>query len=286
MKNLLYLFLAMLVLAACGGGKSDNTDGSDSLSDSILDSTLLADGEDSLMNEMPVSKAIDGVFYDFIATFCQNSRYQKKRIQFPLLRTVNGEEENIDEKDWRFSKLHFSSDAYTVFFSSFKEMELEKSKDVEKVTVQWFEMEKDRASNYNFEKIEGQWMLTSIDEHSIDQDPDSDFLHFYSMFAADPSYQAEHLAESISYDGLDPNDDDEFDAHFVKNHKISAANWSENLIPILPSQDFSNINFGQDLDNSSSERMVSLEAPGSGFTSRIYFRRSEDTWQLYKIENY
>ena len=58
---------------------------------------------------------------------------------------------------------------------------------------------------------------------------------------------------------LDPNDDDEFDAHFVKNHKISAANWSENLIPILPSQDFSNINFGQDLDNSSSERMVSLE---------------------------
>ena len=67
MKNLLYLFLAMLVLAACGGGKSDNTDGSDSLSDSILDSTLLADGEDSLMNEMPVSKAIDGVFYDFIA---------------------------------------------------------------------------------------------------------------------------------------------------------------------------------------------------------------------------
>jgi len=285
MRNLLHLFLAMLVLAACGGGKSDGTDGSDSLADSTIDSTLLGDNEDFLIAEQPVSKAADGVFYDFIASFCQNSRYQKKRIQFPLLRTVNGEEQNIAEKQWRFSKLHFSSDAYTVFFSSFKELELEKSKDVEKVTVQWFEMEKDKASNYNFEKIDGQWMLMSIDEHSIEQEPNGDFLRFYSAFAADPSFQAEHLAETIVYDGLDPDDDDEFDAHFVKNHKITAASWNENLLPILPSQDFSNIDFGQDLENSA-ERVVSLEAPGSGFTSRIYFRRSEDTWQLYKIENY
>ncbi|MBO4592710.1 MAG: DUF4348 domain-containing protein [Bacteroidaceae bacterium] len=287
MKKLVFPFCMLMMLAAACGGKSDK-DGADTLSDSTADSmpAMPEDAEDSLMAQMQVSKAADGVFYDFVASFCQNSRYQKKRIAFPLQRTVNGTTYTIEKDQWRFSKLHFNSDAYTVFFPSFKDMQMEKDKDIEKVTVQWYETEKNYASNYNFEKIEGQWMLTSIDEHSIDEDPNIDFLRFYSSFAADPDFQAKHLAETVTYDGLDPDNDDEFDAHFVKNHKISASKWSENLIPILPAKTFSNIDFGQDLSEATNERMVSLESPGSGFTSRLYFRRGADSWQLYKIENY
>ena len=288
MKRLPFVFFVTLVLAACSGGKSADGSGADSLNDSTIDSALLMGGdeEDSLMAQVQVSKAADGVFYDFIASFCQNSKYQRKRILFPLKRIVNGDTLAVTEKQWRFSKLHYNSDAYTVFFPDFKSMELEKDKDVSHVTVQWYNADTDQASDYNFEKMDGQWMLTSIDEHLIADDPNGDFIRFYSSFAADPAWQADHLAETITYDGLDPDNDDEFDAHFVKNHKIAAANWNENLIPVLPAQTFSNIDFGQDLSNGTNERMVSLEAPGSGFTSRLYFRRSGESWQLYKIENY
>lgn len=287
MKKLLLLFASLLMLAACGGGKSGEGEGGDSLSDSLVDSSLmLGDEEDSLIAETPVSKAADGVFYDFIASFCQNSKYQRKRIAFPLIHSVNGDTVTVSEKQWRFSKLHYNSDAYTVFFPDSKSLQLEKDKDIDNVTVQWYNTAANSASDYRFEKRDGQWLLTSIDEHSIDEDVNSDFLHFYSAFAADPEYQASHLAEVITYDGIDPDNDDEFDAQFLKNHKIAAANWNENLIPILPSQTFSNIDFGQDLSEASGERMVSLESPGSGFTSRLYFRRSGDTWHLFKIENY
>lgn len=234
-----------------------------------------------------VPQAADGVFYDFIASFCQNSKYQKTRIQFPLKHIVNGDTLTVTQKQWRFSKLHYNSDAYTVFFPDFKSMSLEKDKDVSSVTVQWYDSDADQASNYNFEKKEGQWMLTSIEQHSIGEDPNSSFIHFYSSFASDPEYQVGHTAETIIYDGLDPDNDDEFDAQFVKNHKIPAARlWSDDLIPMLPAQTFSNIDFGQDLTDAAPERMVSLEAPGSGFASRLYFRRTDDQWQLYKIENY
>ena len=290
-RSLFYLpssiILLLLLLSSCGGGKSGDADGADSLSASAVDSSLLlGDVEDSLMAQTQVSQAADGVFYDFIASFCQNSKYQRKRILFPLRHIVNGDTLTIGEKQWRFSKLHYNSDAYTVFFPDFKSMGLEKDDEVNNVTVQWYNTDEDKASNYNFEKIDGQWMLTSIDEHSIDDDPNSSFVRFYSSFAADPDFQQEHLAETITYDGLDPDNDDEFDAQFVKNHKITATNWSDNLIPLLPSQKFSNIDFGQDLTDNTTERMVSLEAPGSGFTSRLYFRRNGEQWQLYKIENY
>ena len=278
---ILHLTSSILLLASCSGGKTDSAtiEPADSATIEPADSATIETAE-------PVPQAADGVFYDFIASFCQNSKYQKKRILFPLKHIVNGDTLSVSEREWRFSKLHYNSDAYTVFFPDFKSMNLEKDDQVNNVTVQWYNTDEDMASNYNFEKREGQWMLTSIDEHSIDEDPNSSFVRFYSSFAVDPDYQAAHLAETIIYDGLDPDNDDEFDAQFVKNHKITAANWSDNLIPLLPSQKFSNIDFGQDLTDNTNERMVSLEAPGSGFTSRLYFRRNGEQWQLYKIENY
>lgn len=287
MKKLCFFYLSVLIFAACSGGKTDDGTLADSLNDSTIDSSfLLGDTEDSLMAQEQISQAADGVFYDFIASFCQNSKYQKKRILFPLTHIVSGDTLTLSEKQWRFSKLHYNSDAYTVFFPDLKSMDLEKSKDIDSVTVQWYDSDADIASNYLFKKIEGQWMLTSINEHSIDADPNRSFIRFYSAFAASPDYQREHLAETILYDGLDPDNDDEFDAQYVKNHKITTDNWSENLIPLLPSRTFSNIDFGQDLSDNNTERMVSLEAPASGFASRLYFRRSGDEWQLFKIENY
>ena len=119
--HIILLTSSIFLLTACGGGKSGDADGADSLSASAVDSSLmLGDEEDSLMAQTQVSQAADGVFYDFIASFCQNSKYQKKRILFPLRHIVNGDTLSIGDKQWRFSKLHYNSDAFTVFFPDFK----------------------------------------------------------------------------------------------------------------------------------------------------------------------
>ena len=288
MKKLLLPFCLLLLLSACGSGKADGDDATDSLVDTIQDAMppLPADVEDSLQAVTTISQAADGVFYDFISSFCQNSRYQKSRIAFPLQRTVSGIVYTIEQRQWHFSKLHFNSDAYTVFFPSSRDIDLEKADTIDTVTVQWYEVEKDLASNYKFIKTDGQWMLTSIDEHPIAEDKNSNFLLFYAHFASDPQYQAEHLADIITYDGIDPDSDDDFELNYVKNHKIPASDWNETLIPILPDKTFSNIDFGQDLSDATHERIVSLESPDSGFNSRLHFRRNGDTWLLHKIENY
>lgn len=287
MKNLLYLFCGLLLLSACSGGKSKDADGADSIADSLKDTIapVPQDKEDPIMADVKVPKAADGVFYDFINAFCLSSKYQKQRIVFPLKLFANGQTRIIEKDGWHFSRLHYNQDVYTVFFPDYQSLSLEKDDKVNKVTVQWFEANKELASYYNFEKLDGRWMLTSINEHSWAEDAEADFLNFYHDFASSEEFRTHHLAETIVYSGVDSDNDDEFDAQPVRNKKISAADWSEELIPVLPSDKFSNIDFGQNLSGSGG-RMVSVETPSSGFTCRLYFRKDGAGWQLYKIENY
>lgn len=287
MKNLIYLFCALILFSACGGGKGSDGKSADSLADSLMDTIppVPEDKEDPAMAEVKVPKAADGVFYDFVNAFCLSSKYQKQRIVFPLKLIANGKTRLIEERNWHFSRLHYNQEVYTVFFPNNQALNLEKDEKIKKVTVQWFDAKKGLASYYNFDKMNGQWMLTSINEHPWDEDADADFLTFYHNFAASEDFRVQHIAETIIYDGVDPENDDEFEAEPVKNVKIPASAWKDELIPVLPADKFSNIDFGQRLSDDG-ERMVSVETPSSGFTCRLYFRKNGQTWQLHKIENY
>lgn len=287
MKNLIFLFSALLLLGACSGGKGGNGEGADSLGDSLMDTIppVPEDKEDPLVADVKVPKAADGVFYDFINAFCLSSKYQKQRIVFPLKLVAGGHTRLIEERNWHFSRLHYNQDVYTVFFPNNSALDLEKDARIKKVTVQWFDAKKGLASYFNFDKMDGQWMLTSINEHPWDEDADADFLTFYHNFAASSEFRAQHIAETITYDGVDPDNDDEFEADPVMNRKIPASQWNDDLVPVLPADKFSNIDFGQRLTEDG-ERMVSVETPSSGFTCRLYFSKDGQSWQLHKIENY
>lgn len=284
MKKLLLPCFLLVLLSSCGGNKAEKNGDADS-TDSVVDTVVAIpeDKEDPIIAQTKVPKAADGVFYDFIASFCQNSKYQKSRVQFPLKCVVNGQQRTLTAKDWHFSKLYYNSDIYTVFFPNSKSLRLETDKNVEKVKVHWYNLDNETASCYNFEKLEDKWMLTSIVEQPLDEEADNGFIGFYSKFTSDKEYRLAHLAETITYDGIDPDYDDEFDMKMVKNKKISATHWDETLIPELPSSQFSNIDFGQDLRGD--ERMVSVESPSSGFSSRLHFHKDGGKWQLYRIEN-
>ena len=284
MKKLLYPCFLLFILSSCGGNKTENNSDADS-TDSVIDTVVPTpvDKEDPIIAETKVPKAADGVFYDFISSFCQNSKYQKSRVKFPLTCVVNGQKRTITPDEWHFSKLYYNSDIYTVFFPNSRSMRLETDKSVKKVRVQWYNLTSDVLSTYNFNKLDDQWMLTSIIENPIDAETDNGFVGFYSKFTSDKEFRQSHLAETIFYDGIDPDTDDEFDVKMVKNKKIHSSQWSETFIPELPTNQFSNIDFGQDLTGE--ERMVSVESPSSGFSSRLHFRKENGKWELYKVEN-
>lgn len=284
MKKLLFPVFALVLLSSCGGNKVEEGAEKDTV-DTVVDSVafLPVDKEDSIMAQTKVPKAADGVFYDFISSFCQNSSYQKSRIKFPLECDFNGQKRVIKAKDWHFSKLYYNSDMYTVFFPDIDAMKLETDESVDNVNVLWYNTTSSTVSSYSFEKQDGQWWLMRIDERDITDDEDNGFINFYAHFAADDNFRATHLAETLIYDGVDPQSEDEFEDNMVKEKRIPSSHWSETLIPELSCEQFSNIDFGQDL--SGSERVVSVESPSAGFSSRLHFRKEADGWQLYKIEN-
>ncbi len=284
MKKLLVPCILLALLSSCGGGKAEvgkDVDTVDSVADTIAPVPI--DQEDPIIAQAKVPKAADGVFYDFISSFCQNSAYQKSRVKFPLPCMVNGQRQTVTAQEWHFSRLYYNSDIYTVFFPNTKSLKLETDKSVTKVNVQWYDVSQDIVSNYLFEKTDDKWMLTSIEESAIDQDADNGFIGFYSKFVSDKDFQMNHIAETVTYDGIDPDYDDEFEMKMVKGKKISLSQWNETLIPELPSAQFSNLDFGQDL--SGDERVVSVESPSSGFACRLHFHKAAGKWQLCKIEN-
>lgn len=285
MNKLLYLFLGLVLLSACGGKKAETSADKDTL-DTVIDTLVPTpiDVEDPIIAQTKVPKAADGVFYDFVSSFCQNSAYQKSRIKFPLKCVVAGQSREITANEWHFSKLYYNSDIYTVFMPDAESLALENDTSVTAVTLLWYNMVEGMVSRYNFHKTDGQWMLSSIEENEIVPEDDNGFIGFYYQFASYEEFRKNHLAETIVYDGIDPMADEEFEAEYVKEKKIHAADWSDELIPELPFEQFSNIDFGQDL--SGTERVVSVESPSSSFGSRLLFQKDGEEWRLHKIENF
>lgn len=284
MKKLLYLLAVVFVLpvvfamfCACGG-KSENT-GQDSVRDTVDTTHLFPEAkEDSLVADIKVPKAADGVFYDFFWTFCKKASYQKERVQYPLTRTVDGNAELLNENQWRFTKFNYNEDYHTVIYSGDKPKGLADNKSLENVAVTWFDTKASQSKQLAFQKIEGQWMLTSITEQPLSATPDGDFVSFLSSYFSSLEYRNAHTASRVEFQGYDS--DDEFDRNKVKT-SYSAAEWDDIHIPNISGAMISNFDFGQDMSNSS-VRMLSVESI-EGWSKMLYFKNEDGQWMLYKF---
>lgn len=100
MKGLIYCFCAVLILASCRGGKKTEV--------TVEDNDSLAVAPDSSETDsLPApSKAADGLFDDFIYSFMRNSRFQRERIQFPLVNMIDGVNHPIAKVSWKFDPLY------------------------------------------------------------------------------------------------------------------------------------------------------------------------------------
>lgn len=260
--------------------KKNNAVAEASANEEVRQDSIRADSmkEDSLEQAVPVPKAADEYFNDFIYSFTTNVRYQFNRIAFPLPCRRNKDSLFLKKSQWKFTRLHTKNAVYTVFFDNKSSLALEKERDVSNVKIEFFKMPKRSVRRYVFKKVQERWMLTRIEDFPLHEYTDYKFIEFYQRFASDTVYQMEHIKPVLSIKVVDPEDE------FEKlEGVIDAEQWTA-FRPELPANVFTNIDYGQTL-KFRHRRVVAIEGSSNGFLCLLYFVKEKGQWLLYKFEN-
>lgn len=276
-RSLLFLF-SLLLLMACGGNKTGNAeDAVPGDSTSGADSAVVDSGsvEDPYAN-LPMPKAADELFDDFIFNFAANKKLQYERILFPLKKINGSKEETLSKEQWKTERYFMRQDYYTLLFDNERQMEIVKDTSVNHAVVEMIYFNTGAVIQHNFDRLRGAWMLTSIQTIPISQSNNASFLEFYHRFATDSAYQANSLHSSIRFEGPDPDDD------FARMDGVITPDTWEAFAPELPKRMIYNIIYGQPRKEGNTKLFV-LRGIANGLELELTFKRSDGKWKLTKM---
>jgi hypothetical protein len=207
-RKVFWFFIVSLVLVACNG-KPTKTEGEiqEQNADSALaeEDTATLSAMEKEVAEPP--KSVDELFDDFIFNFTASKRFQLKRTQFPLTSTTNGVISHIQRGRWHFLHLFLQNDYYSVLYDHERQMKIEKDTTINDVSVNWLYLVEHRIRKFNFKRVNGLWMLVSIDTHALGVNENADFLAFYQTFVTDSAFQRRHVANPLRFITTDAEND-------------------------------------------------------------------------------
>lgn len=270
------IFAAMLLLFACRG-RNGGTQADETPADSLAaQDTATADIQEQLMGDMPVPKAADELFDDFIFNFAANQRLQLQRIKFPLLVRHDSTMERIERKKWKMEYFFMRQGYYTLLFDDVHQMERMKDTSVVHAVVEKIYLEKGRVKQYVFDCIGGQWMMTAIEELPLGKSHNASFLDFYRRFASDADFQAKSLNRQVKFVGPDPDDD-----FSQMEGVITAETWGA-FAPELPSKMIYNIVYGEP-QTGSNQKIFLLRGIANGLELTMNFKYVGGRWLLTRL---
>ena len=212
MKKLVFFAIMAVVLVAIGSTTTSCKD-KKSVADSIrIDSlqvdTTTRDTLESIIEEQPMPKAADELFDDFVFNFAANRKLQLTRIKFPLDVYQNDKVvKRIEKKDWRMEHFFMKQGYYTLIFDNVKQMDLVKDTTIDHVVIEKITFKNKSVKQYLFNRINGQWTLTSMCLKHISETTNASFLQFYQRFASDSAFQVQSLNDLVEFTAPDPDDD-------------------------------------------------------------------------------
>ncbi len=245
--------------------------------DTAVADTQAVDSAEKLIEETPMPKAADELFDDFVFNFAANRKLQMKRVQFPLPVYRNEKlVKQIDRKHWRMEHFFMRQDYYTLIFDNYKQMNLVKDTTIAHVVVEKVFYRKQVVQQFVFDRIQGLWMMTSINYKSMYQNQNASFLKFYGKFATDSVFQSEHLHNPVKFVGPDPDDD-----FSTMTGDIEPETWPA-FAPELPHGMIYNILYGQQYTESNQKIFV-IRGIANGLETELTFRRIGGKWMLTKL---
>ena len=251
--------------------------------DSTAADTAVADtpatySTEKLIEETPMPKAADELFDDFLFNFAASRKLQMERIHFPLAVYRNDKlKKHIAKRHWKMEHFFMRQDYYTLIFDNRKQMNLMKDTTIDHVVIEKVFYSRKVVQQFLFNRINGQWMMTSINYKPMYQNMNSSFLKFYGSFATDTAFQSRHLHNPVKFTGPDPDDD-----FSTMTGEIEPETWPA-FAPQLPHGMIYNIIYGQKYTESSQKIFV-IRGIANGMETRLTFKRIGGRWQLMKLE--
>ena len=283
MKKLSFIsvLLALLTIVCFSSvgctGKKPASDADTLASDTTVADTQAMDSTEKLIEETPMPKAADELFDDFVFNFAANRKLQLSRVHFPLPVYRNEKVvKTIDKKHWKMEHFFMRQDYYTLIFDNQKQMNLVKDTTIDHVVVEKVFYYKKTVQQFLFNRINGQWMMTSINYKPMYSNKNASFLKFYGKFATDSTFQAEHLHNPVKFVGPDPDDD-----FSTMTGDIEPETWPA-FAPKLPSSMIYNIIYGQKY-NESNQKIFVIRGIANGLETELTFKRIGGKWMLTKL---
>lgn len=273
---LLLLFTMLLLPEGCTDKKPQQTD---SLSaDSIITDTSSVDSSETLIEETPMPKAADELFDDFIFNFAANRKLQKERIVFPLKVYRNGKmTKEIPLNEWKMEHFFMRQEYYTLIFDNKKQMNLVKDTSVNHVVIEKIFFRKKLVQQFLFNRINGQWMMTSMNYKPMYQNENSDFLKFYDRFSRDSAFQVASMADEVDFTAPDQNDD------FSEiSGVMMPQQWPDFKPTLIPRNKIYNIIYGQRYTEANRKLFV-IRGISNSLEIELTFRKMHGHWKLVKF---
>lgn len=283
MKKLSFLSVLLAVLTVvcftsvgCSDKKPAQVHDSTSV-DSVITDTQTVDSTEKLIEETPMPKAADELFDDFVFNFAANRKLQMKRVHFPLPVYHNDKlVKSIGKRAWKMEHFFMHQDYYTLIFDNQKQMNLVKDTAIDHVVIEKVFYAKKKVQQFLFNRINGEWMMTSINYKPMYSNMNASFLKFYGHFATDSAFQAEHLHNPVKFVGPDPDDD-----FSTMSGDIEPETWPA-FAPQLPHGMIYNIIYGQKYAESNQKIFV-IRGIANGMETILTFKRVHGKWMLTKL---
>ena len=245
--------------------------------DTAVADTQAMDSTEKLIEETPMPKAADELFDDFLFNFAASRKLQMERIHFPLAVYRNDKlKKHIAKRHWKMEHFFMRQDYYTLIFDNHKQMNLMKDTTIDHVVIEKVFYSRKVVQQFLFNRINGQWMMTSINYKPMYQNMNSSFLKFYGSFATDTAFQSRHLHNPVKFTGPDPDDD-----FSTMTGDIEPETWPA-FAPQLPHGMIYNIIYGQKYTESNQKIFV-IRGIANGMETSLTFKKIGGKWELIKL---
>ncbi len=269
--------ILMMAMLSCGGRKQivdvDELHRRDSL-ESAQDTLQLIDEID----QPPV--AVDGLFDDFFFTFVTNQSFQMQRIRFPLPVSDGEKARTVGSAEWdNYNKFIFQ-DQFAVITEDDDDLMVKNDTSVNRVSVEWIDLQQEIAEVYTFRKENKVWMLSTVNRTGLDELPNGEFLTFFSHFVCDSVFQQHSIDEPLQVvTSLDTEDEESVDL------KYDITEWPllRKEFP-LPHHELVNIDYGQPSKGVRYKQLM-LQSMTEDLFLKFKFHKYRSDWKLIGIEN-
>lgn len=246
--------------------------------DTAAGDTLPADTMETIIAETPMPRAADELFDDFFFNFAASRKLQLKRIKFPLpVMQDDSVADRLTSSEWATEHFFMDQDFYTLIFNSHKQMNIVKDTTVKKVSVEKIFLNKHKVEKFNFNRIGGKWMMTSIRTEGFGNNENASFLNFYSRFSTDTTFQVQSIDDPLDFTGPSPMDEFESMEGF-----ITPEQWLS-FAPDLPRGMIYNILYDEPKRANSHQVIFVIRGISNGQEAELTFRVKDGNWKLVKL---